>query len=154
MPAPAAIVRKLMRPPPWNPTAGLRVGTMARRRQNRGNLCVIAPHRNTGAPGTKRAGGRFPHHRPHQVRRRMEQQGWQGFVSAAAARFDPLTARVPDWAIGLAAIAVAVVAALACHAVLMRLARRFVDSREGFLKSLLAQTRAPTRLALLLLALS
>jgi small-conductance mechanosensitive channel len=84
----------------------------------------------------------------------MEQQGWQGFVSAAAARFDQLTARVPDWAIGLAAIVVAVVAALACHAILMRLARRFVDSREVFLKSLLAQTRAPTRLALVILALS
>src|SRR5262249_29054975 len=80
--------------------------------------------------------------------------GWQAFISAAAARFDQLTARAPDWAVGLAAIAVAVVLALACHAVLMRLAGRFVDSREVFLKSLLAQTRAPTRLALVILALS
>jgi small-conductance mechanosensitive channel len=84
----------------------------------------------------------------------MEQQSWQGFVSAAAARFGQLAARAPDWVVGIAAIAVAVVAALACHAVLMRLARRFVDSREVFLKSLLAQTHAPTRLALVILALS
>ncbi len=84
----------------------------------------------------------------------MARESWQALLSAFAARFDQLTARAPDWAIGLAAIAVAVAVALACHAILMGIARRLVDSREVFLKSLLAQTRAPTRLALVILALS
>jgi small-conductance mechanosensitive channel len=84
----------------------------------------------------------------------MERDSWHAFASALAARFDQLTAGAPDWAIGLGAIAVAVVVALACHAILMGIARRIVDSREIFLKSLLAQTRAPTRLALVILALN
>jgi small-conductance mechanosensitive channel len=84
----------------------------------------------------------------------MEQQSWQTLFSETMARFDQLAARAPAWAIDLAAMALAVVAALACHAVLMRLAQRLVHSREVFLKSLLAQTRAPTRLALVILALS
>jgi small-conductance mechanosensitive channel len=84
----------------------------------------------------------------------MERESWHVIVSGVVARFAQVTARAPDWAIGVAAIAVAVAVALACHAVLMGIARRLVDSREVFLKSLLAQTRAPTRLALVILALS
>lgn len=84
----------------------------------------------------------------------MEQQSFQEFVSDATARLAQLAARAPDWAIDVGAFALAVVAALACHAILMRVARRVVDSREVFLKSLLAQTRGPTRLALIILALS
>jgi len=84
----------------------------------------------------------------------MERESWQPFVAAVAGPFDQLTAHAPDWAIGLGTITVAVAAALACHAILMSIARRLVDSREVFLQSLLAQTRAPTRLALVILALN
>ena len=76
------------------------------------------------------------------------------FAADAAAWFDRVASRAPDWAINLAGFALAVVAALACHAVLMLLAHRALDSRSVFLKSLLTQTRGPTRLALVILALS
>ena len=84
----------------------------------------------------------------------MEQHGFQALASDAAARFSDLAARAPAWAIDLAAIVLAIVAALACHAILIALARRAVDARAVFVKSLLAQTRAPTRLALIIVALS
>jgi small-conductance mechanosensitive channel len=84
----------------------------------------------------------------------MESQGLQGFVSDAAARADELAARAPAWAIDIAALALAILIALALHAVLMATARRAVDARAVFLTSLLAQTRGPTRLALIIIALS
>jgi small-conductance mechanosensitive channel len=84
----------------------------------------------------------------------MEQHGFQALASDAAARIGELAARAPAWTIDLAASVLAIVAALACHAILMSLARRAVDSRAVFVKSLLAQTRGPTRLALVIIALS
>jgi small-conductance mechanosensitive channel len=84
----------------------------------------------------------------------MDQQGFQGFVSDAAAWADGLAAHVPAWAIDIAAVALAILIALACHAILMAVARRAVDARAVFLTSLLAQTRGPTRLALIIIALS
>jgi small-conductance mechanosensitive channel len=77
----------------------------------------------------------------------MEQNGFQAFASDAAAR-------APAWAVDLAAVVIAVVAALACHALLISIARRALDSCALFVKSLLAQTRGPTRLALIIIALS
>jgi small-conductance mechanosensitive channel len=84
----------------------------------------------------------------------MEQDGFQALTSDVAARLGDLAARAPAWMIDLAAVVLAVVAALACHAILMSLARRALDSRAVFVKSLLAQTRGPTRLALIIIALS
>jgi small-conductance mechanosensitive channel len=84
----------------------------------------------------------------------MELQDLQALLSGLAARFDDIVARAPDWAINAAALAAAVAVALVCHAVLMRLVRRALDSRRVFLKSLLSQTRGPTRLALIIFALS
>ena len=84
----------------------------------------------------------------------MERHGFQAFASDAAARIGELIARAPAWMIDLAAIVLAIVAALACHAILTSLARRATDSRAVFVKSLLAQTRGPTRLALVIIALS
>jgi small-conductance mechanosensitive channel len=84
----------------------------------------------------------------------MEQDGYQALASEAAARVGELAARAPAWMIDLAAVVVAIVAALACHAVFMSVARRAVDSRAVFVKSLLTQTRGPTRLALVIIALS
>jgi small-conductance mechanosensitive channel len=84
----------------------------------------------------------------------MEQDGFQALTSDVAAEPGDLAARAPAWMIDLAAVVLAVVAALVCHAILMSLARRAVDSRAVFVKSLLAQTRGPTRLALVIIALS
>jgi small-conductance mechanosensitive channel len=84
----------------------------------------------------------------------MEQQSLQALVSGLFARFDDMAARAPDWAVDAGALAAAVAVAVVCHAVLMRLVRRALDSRRVFLKSLLAQTRGPTRLALIIFALS
>jgi small-conductance mechanosensitive channel len=84
----------------------------------------------------------------------MEQNSFQAIVSDLVARFAEAAARAPDWAVALGALAFAVVAALVCHAILMRLARRAVDSRNVFLKSLLSQTQGPTRLALVIFALT
>jgi hypothetical protein len=83
----------------------------------------------------------------------MEQDGYQALASEAAARIGELAARAPAWMIDLAAVVVAIVA-LACHAIFMSVARRVVDSRAVFVKSLLTQTRGPTRLALVIIALS
>jgi small-conductance mechanosensitive channel len=84
----------------------------------------------------------------------MEQQGFQALASDAMARIGELIARAPAWAIGLAAVVIAVVAALVCHVLLMWAARRAIGSRAMFVKSLLVQTRGPTRLALVIIALS
>src|ERR1043166_1794056 len=84
----------------------------------------------------------------------MEQNGFQALASDAAARIGELAARAPAFAVDLAAIVIAVVAAFACHAILISIARRLVDARAMFLKSLLAQTRGPTRLAFIIIALS
>jgi small-conductance mechanosensitive channel len=84
----------------------------------------------------------------------MERQGLQAFVSDAAARANELAAHAPAWAIDIAAVALAILVALACHAILTAVARRVVDARAVFLTSLLAQTRGPTRLALIIIALS
>jgi small-conductance mechanosensitive channel len=78
----------------------------------------------------------------------------QALVSDAGAWLDRVAGHAPDWAVDLGGFALAVVVALACHAVLMLLARRALDSRSVFLTSLLTQTRGPTRLALIILALS
>jgi len=84
----------------------------------------------------------------------MERQGLQGFVSDAAARANELAAHAPAWAIDIVALALAILVALACHGILMAIARRAVDARAVFLTSLLAQTRGPTRLGLIIIALS
>ena len=84
----------------------------------------------------------------------MERQGLQAFVSDAAARANELAAHAPAWAIDIAAVALAILVALGCHAILTAVARRVVDARAVFLTSLLAQTRGPTRLALIIIALS
>ena len=84
----------------------------------------------------------------------MDQQGFQGFISDVAARAGELAAHAPAWAIDIAGVAVAILAALAFHAMLVAAARRTVEGRSVFLASLLAQTRGPTRLALIIIALS
>jgi small-conductance mechanosensitive channel len=84
----------------------------------------------------------------------MERQGLQAFLSDVAARADELAAHAPAWAIDIAALALAILVALALHAILIAAARRVVDAHAVFLSALLAQTRGPTRLALIIIALS
>ena len=80
----------------------------------------------------------------------MDRQGFQDAIG----RVGDLAARAPIWAIDIAAVVLAVVVALACHAILVAVIRRAVDARWVFLNSLLTQTRGPTRLALIIIALS
>src|SRR3984893_8502865 len=111
------------------------------------------PHTIVPPFGTKPGAPRFSD--DSSIRHgRMEQDGYQALASEAAARIGALAVRAPAWIIGLAAGVVAIVAALACHAIFMSVARRVVDSRAVFVKSLLTQTRGPTRLALVIIALS
>src|SRR5262249_46731567 len=84
----------------------------------------------------------------------MDRQALQAFISDGAERANELAAHAPAWAIDLAGVAIAILIALACHAILTAAARRAVDARAVFLTSLLAQTRGPTRLALIIIALS
>ena len=92
---------------------------------------------------------RFPERR-YERYGRMDQQGLQD----AMARVGDLAARAPIWAVDIAVVVLAVVAALACHAMLVAVIRRAAGSRSVFLTSLLVQTRGPTRLALIIVALS
>ena len=84
----------------------------------------------------------------------MDQQGLQALVANTTTRVNELAAHAPAWAIDIAALALAILVALALHAILIAMARRAVDTRAVFLPSLLAQTRGPTRLALVIIALS
>jgi len=81
-------------------------------------------------------------------------QGSSATLAGLAARSEEIVARAPDWAVNLGALVVAVAAALLCHALLLYLGRRALDTRRVFLQSLLSQTRGPTRLALIIFALS
>jgi small-conductance mechanosensitive channel len=60
---------------------------------------------------------------------------------------------LPNWAVGTIVLALAVVASLAVHGVLARLTRRAFANRPGVI-SLMARTRALTRLAFVTIALA
>ena len=61
---------------------------------------------------------------------------------------------VPNWAVGLALIAAALVAAVALHGWIVRALARGLRKRGDFTRSLLVRTRSPSRFALLVGALS
>lgn len=61
---------------------------------------------------------------------------------------------VPAWAIGLALIAGALALALGLHAIVVRAVKRGLEHRSEFARSLLIRTSAPSRLALMVAALS
>jgi small-conductance mechanosensitive channel len=84
----------------------------------------------------------------------MEPRGIEALVSNLAGWLGAISASIPAWAADLLAVALAVAAALVVHAVVMRAARRALDSRRVFLRSFLSQTQGPTRLALIIFALS
>ncbi|MCR5874972.1 mechanosensitive ion channel family protein [Phenylobacterium sp. J426] len=60
----------------------------------------------------------------------------------------------PPWAVGLVLIALALVAAIGLHGLLVRAVRRGLRRRSDFTRSLVVRTRGPGRLALMLLAAS
>lgn len=68
----------------------------------------------------------------------------------------PLFAWAPPWVFTLALTAIALVAALVAHTVLVRLIRRGLHRRKGgeFWGPLFVKTRAPSRLALIIIAVS
>jgi len=71
------------------------------------------------------------------------------WLAASAAIF----AWAPPWLVSLVLIAIALVLALLFHAVAVRLVRRTLSKREAFWQALLARTRRPTRLAIIVAAL-
>ena len=61
---------------------------------------------------------------------------------------------LPDWMLGPAVIAVALVIALILHSLAVVMVRALVSPRRIFLRQLLSRTKGPTRLALVILALA
>jgi len=75
-------------------------------------------------------------------------------IRKTVARSSLLLAWAPDWAIGLAALALAIGLALLVHYVAIRMGRRLIGVRRVFLGQLLSRTGGPTRLALVIFAVS
>jgi small-conductance mechanosensitive channel len=75
-------------------------------------------------------------------------------IESLEKRFGVALNSATDWALAAAILAAAVIIALLLHAVLLWLARRVMGERESFLRTVLAVTRGPTRLGLLLVALA
>lgn len=59
----------------------------------------------------------------------------------------------PPWLVSLCVIALALLAALVTHAILVRVIRRTLLRRDAFWQTLIARTRRPTRMALVVTAL-
>jgi hypothetical protein len=60
----------------------------------------------------------------------------------------------PDWAVAAVLIAVAIIVALALHKVAETLLTRFLAGRHSIFERIIAGTRKPARLALLVFALA
>ena len=75
-------------------------------------------------------------------------------IQATWSRIGEVFAWLPAWGAGMVVLVLTVAVALVAHAILLRLVRAALGPRRVFLQSLLAQTRDPTRLALIILALA
>ena len=78
----------------------------------------------------------------------------QNAVERVQNRFGIALSSATDWALAAAILVGAAIVALLLHAALLWLARRFMGERQTFLRSVLAATKGPTRLGLLLIALA
>ena len=78
----------------------------------------------------------------------------QNAVERVQNRFGIALSSATDWALAAAILVGAAIVALLLHAALLWLARRFMGERQPFLRSVLAATKGPTRLGLLLIALA
>ena len=78
----------------------------------------------------------------------------QNAVERVQNRFGIALSSATDWALAAAILVGAAIVALLLHAALLWLARQFMGERQPFLRSVLAATKGPTRLGLLLIALA
>ena len=78
----------------------------------------------------------------------------QNAVERVQNRFGMALSSATDWALAAAILVGAAIVALLLHAALLWLARRFMGERQTFLRTVLAATKGPTRLGLLLIALA
>jgi len=81
---------------------------------------------------------------------------WQGFVDRANSFFTWLADAfpfAPPWAVSVLVLVVAATAAWIIHAATLAVMRRLLGTRRPYLLSVLDQTRNPTRLGLLLIAM-
>ena len=74
----------------------------------------------------------------------------QNAVERVQNRFGLALSSATDWALAAAILVGAAIVALLLHAALLWLARRFMGERQTFLRTVLAATKGPTRLGLLL----
>jgi small-conductance mechanosensitive channel len=82
---------------------------------------------------------------------------WQDFVHSVQSMLSDLGDALPfapPWAISLVILVAATAAAWLLHAAILAVLRRLFSGRRPYLQSVLARTRNPTRLGLLLLALA
>jgi small-conductance mechanosensitive channel len=79
---------------------------------------------------------------------------WQAAVQRIASEFGGTLSFAAEWAVSAALLIGAAVAAWLLHAAILALVRRLLRQRRPFLRSVLAATKGPTRLGLLLLALA
>jgi small-conductance mechanosensitive channel len=82
---------------------------------------------------------------------------WQEFVQRARSMLNALgnaLSFAPPWAVALVILAVATAAAWLLHAAILAVLNRLFQGRRPYLRSVLGQTRNPTRLALLLIAVA
>jgi small-conductance mechanosensitive channel len=78
----------------------------------------------------------------------------QNAVERVQNRFGTALSSATDWALAAAILLGAAIVALLMHAALLWLARRLMGERQTFLRTVLAATKGPTRLGLLLIALA
>jgi len=82
---------------------------------------------------------------------------WQGFVDRTNSFFTSLAGAfpfAPPWAVSILVLVVATAAAWIIHAATLAVMRRLLGTRRPYLLSVLDQTRNPTRLGLLLIAMA
>lgn len=82
---------------------------------------------------------------------------WQGFVDRTNSFFTWLADALPfapPWAVSILVLVVATAAAWIIHAATLAVMRRLLGTRRPYLLSVLDQTRNPTRLGLLLIAMA
>jgi small-conductance mechanosensitive channel len=75
-------------------------------------------------------------------------------VRSMLSRLGSALSFAPPWAVALAILAAAAAAALLIHAAILALLRRLVFGHRPYLRSVIEQTRNPTRLAFLLIAVA
>jgi small-conductance mechanosensitive channel len=78
----------------------------------------------------------------------------QNAIERIQNRFGIALTSATDWALAAAILVGAAIIALLLHAALLSLARRVMGERQTFLRTVLAATKGPTRLGLLLIALA